>query len=190
MARPSAKTREEARMLFVTGQVTINAELARRFNVKPQTIAHWRKRDGWDDLHLKAEQRAAEKMVEQIATERVSLNVKHFKAWDMVLSQALKRVKKEGDLDWGQIDKLASIVDRVQKGQRCAKEMATMGIREEEARAAHAAELTTLVDVVIQSIKENVKDVETRDEIVDTIRNRLPEEQVAGADESGEKGRH
>jgi transposase-like protein len=101
MARPSSKTREEARMLFVTGQVTSNAELARRFNVKPHTIGQWRKQHGWDSLRLKAEQRAAAKLVEEITSERIAVNTRHSKFWSLLESHVLAYMKSKtkGELD-------------------------------------------------------------------------------------------
>ena len=39
MARHTARKREEARRLFLTGEVTSVAEIARRIQVKPHTLA-------------------------------------------------------------------------------------------------------------------------------------------------------
>jgi transposase len=190
MARPSAKDREEARMLFVTGQVTSNAELARRFKVKPHTIARWRKEDGWDNLRLKAEQRAAEKLVEEITSERIAVNTRHSKFWSLLESHVLAYMKSKtkGELDLAEINKLAAVVERLQKGERLAKEMA-MGLREDEIKAAHAGQMRTLVDTFIQAVKENVNDEDTRDRIATAIWRCLPEEPAGRADPPGQEGR-
>lgn len=188
MARPSAKTREDARMLFVTGQETSNAELARRFSVKPHTIAKWRKDGGWDNLRLKAEERAAEKLVEEIASERASLNSKHYKAWNLVLSRLFSLIKKDENLDWSQIQKLATVLERVQKGERLAKEMA-MGLREDEIKAAHAGQVRTLVDTFIQAVKENINDEAARDRVATAVWSCLPEESAGRAEPPGQDGR-
>ncbi len=189
MARPSAKTREEARMLFVTGQVATNAELARRFNVKPHTIARWRKEHGWDTLHLKAEQRAVEKLVEEITSERIAVNTRHSQFWSLLESHLLAYMKNKtkGELDLTEIHKLAAVVERLQKGERLAKEMA-MGLREDEIKAAHAGQMRTLVDTFIQAVKENINDEDLRDRIATAVWSCLPEESAGRVDPSGQEG--
>jgi len=60
MARHTIKTREEARRLFLTNEVTSVAEIAGRLKVKPHTIGLWRKEEDWDAMRLKIDKRAAE----------------------------------------------------------------------------------------------------------------------------------
>ena len=70
-----------------------NAEIATHLKVKPHTIAAWRKAEGWDDLRIAVDKRAAEKLVEEIATDRVALNRRHFKFWELSLAR-LAEVRK------------------------------------------------------------------------------------------------
>ena len=176
-------------MLFVTGQVTSNAELARRFNVKPHTIGQWRKQGGWDDLRLQGERKYAEKLVEEISSERVAVNAKHSKFWGLLTSHllAILKTKTKEEFDLTQIQKFAAVLERLQKGERLAKDMA-MGLREDEIKAAHAGQMRTLVDTFIQAVKENVNDEDTRDRIVTAVWSCLPEEPAGRADPPGQEG--
>lgn len=176
-------------MLFVTGQVASNAELGRHFSVKPHTIGKWRKDGGWDSFRLKAEEHAAEKLVEEISSERVVVNAKHSKFWDLLTSHLLANLKNmtNGEFDLTQIQKFAAVLERLQKGERLAKDMAT-GLREDEIKAAHAGQMRTLVDTFIQAVKENVNDEQTRDRIATAVWSCLPEEAAGRADPAGEEG--
>ena len=80
----SKTRREEARQLYLTGEASSVAEIARRINTKPHTVGQWKKEEDWDALRLKIDRQAAEKLVEQLATERVTLNAQHFKFWGVV----------------------------------------------------------------------------------------------------------
>ena len=64
MGRQLTKKREEARRMFLTGEVETNAEIAARLGVKPHTIGAWRRQEDWDGLRLKVDRRAAELFVE------------------------------------------------------------------------------------------------------------------------------
>src|SRR5437773_9390305 len=81
MKRTLSKTREEARRLYLTGEMTTNAEIAARLGVKAHTIGRWRRDEDWDGLRLKIDRRAAEMFCEKIATDKVSLNVRHYRFW-------------------------------------------------------------------------------------------------------------
>ena len=89
------RKRKEARRLFLTGEVTINAEIARRLGLKPHTVARYRKEEDWDGLRMKVDRRAAEKMVDQIANERVSLNVRHYKYYEVILNEVAATMKAQ-----------------------------------------------------------------------------------------------
>ena len=52
MKRSHTKAREEARRLFLAGEMATNAEIAKRISVKPHTVARWRKDEHWDGLVL------------------------------------------------------------------------------------------------------------------------------------------
>src|SRR5688572_16902866 len=119
MARHTARTREDARKLYLTGEVTSVAEIARRLRVKPHTVAAWKKDEDWDDLRIKIDKRSAEMLVEKLATERVTLNSSHFKLWGVVVSQLFESLKSEMPAERVRnLERVASILDRAQKGQR------------------------------------------------------------------------
>ena len=78
MKQSLSRKREEARRLYLAGEADTNAEIAARLKVKPHTVGHWRKEEDWDGLRYKIDRRAAELFVEKIATDRVTLNVRHY----------------------------------------------------------------------------------------------------------------
>ena len=183
MPRHSKKTREEARRLFLTGEVTSNAEVARRVSAKPHTVAVWKQEEGWDGLRLKIERRAAEQMVEKIASDRVSLNSRHFKAWDLVVSQMLTALQKEGlgSERIRSLDKVAAILDRAQKGQRLARGLSLDGKTEEQIRAESEADGRALIDLFIEVVRVEVTDEQVRDRIARALLDRLPRHEALDA---------
>jgi uncharacterized protein YjcR len=87
MPRSLIKLREEARRLFLTGETETNAAIATRLKVKAHTVGRWRKEEDWDDLRRKVDRRAAEVFAEKIASDRVSLNVRHYRMWDLLVAK-------------------------------------------------------------------------------------------------------
>jgi len=146
MARHSARKREEARQFYLTGEVTSIAEIARRIGVKPHTVASWKRAEAWDALRLKIDRRAAEQLVEKLASERVSLNAQHFKFWNLVVVRSLSTLQR-GGLDANEVrtlEKMAAILERAQRGQRLARGLSLDGQTEEQIRAEAAAEAPRL----------------------------------------------
>ena len=185
MKRSLRKIREEARRLYLTNEMTTNAEIAAHLRVKPHTIGRWRREEDWDGLRLKIDRRAAEMFVEQLATERTNLNASHFKLWSVVVSDLLEILKTPGTEDKVKnLEKMAAIIDKAQKGQRLARGLSLDGQTEEQIRAEAEAESRRLVDLFIDVVKEQVKDTDLRDRIARAILVRVPSEDP-GADERG-----
>ena len=183
MARHSKKTRERARELYLTGECNSIAEIARRLNVKSQTAGRWKKDEDWDALRLKIERRAAEQMAEKIASDRVELNERHFKAWSFVQGQVFEGMQN-GSLDSNRVrdlDRVASILDRAQKGQRLARGLSLDGKVEEQIRAESAAEIRGIIDAFIDLVKTEVTDEDTQDRIARALFERCPTEADADA---------
>lgn len=133
MARYSKSKREEARQLYLSGEISSVAEIARRLNTKPHTVGIWRREEDWEGLRLKIDRRAAEKLVEELAGERVKLNARHFKFWDVVGSKVVEAVQS-GPIDGEQVkhlDRLSAILERMQKGQRLARGLSLDGQTED-----------------------------------------------------------
>lgn len=172
------KAREEARKLFLSGEAEANTEIAARLKVKPHTIGKWRKEEDWDGLRVKIDRRAAEMFVEKIATDRTTLNVRHYRLWDLVLAKLGEDLKSKGPLEIREMERVAGILDRAQKGQRLAKGLSLSGETEEAIRAQSQAEIRTLIDAFIDSVKENVGDEETRERIRKSLMKALPEERT------------
>ena len=188
MARKShAKIREEARRLFLTGEGETNAEIAARVVVKPHTIGKWRRDEGWDDLRLKIDRRAGEMFVEKIASDRVALNVRHYRFWELLLTNLAGDLKKGKTLDIRELDRIAGILDRAQKGQRLAKGLSASGETEEAIRAQSHAEIRRLIDVFIDVTKENIHDEETRERIRQAIIRSLPSQEGTGVGDAGDE---
>ncbi len=177
MKRSLSKAREEARRLYLTGEVETNAEIAVRLEVKPHTIGRWRKEEGWDGLRLKIDRRAAEMFVEKIATDRTTLNIRHYRLWELILAKLVEDLKDNQGFDIREMERIASILDRAQKGQRLAKGLSVSGETEETIRAESQAEIRKLIDTFISSVKENVEDEETRERIRKSLMEALPEDE-------------
>ena len=178
MARHSLKTREQSREFYLTGEVTSVAEIARRLKVKPHTIAAWKGEEDWEGLRLKIGKRAAEQLVERLATERVNLNAQHFKLWNAVVGRLFGSLQK-GSLDSDGIrdlEKVSGILERAQKGQRLARGLSMDGQTEEQIRAEAEAEGRALADVFIDAVKAEVADDGVRDRICRAVLDRLPVE--------------
>jgi len=186
MKRSLLKSREEARRLYLTGEVTLNSEIAARLKIKPHTVGRWRREEDWDGLRMKIDRRAAELFVEKIATDRVTLNVRHYRFWDIVLAKLSEDIKAKRTLDVRDMERIAGILDRAQKGQRLAKGMSVAGETEEAIRAEAQAENRRLIDTFIDAVKENVQDEATRERIRQSILAALPEAEDGGAGDGGD----
>ncbi len=171
------RKREEAMRMFLAGEVETNAEIAARLKVKPHTVGKWRKDEDWDGLRLKIDRRAAEMFVEKIATDRTTLNVRHYRLWDLMLANLGESLKASTPLDVREMERIAGILDRAQKGQRLAKGLSVSGETEEQIRAQSQAEIRGLIDAFIDAVKQNVEDEEARDRIRRSLVEALPEEE-------------
>ncbi len=186
MARHSRKVREQARELYLTGEVTSVSEIARRLKVKAHTVGRWKKEESWDSLRLKIDQRAAEQLAEKIASERVSLNTQHFKLWGVVVGKLFESLQKTGlkGEEIRNLEKVSGILDRAQKGQRLARGLSLDGQTEEQLRAEFEAEGRALIDFFFDVVKSEVEDEAARDRLARAILERLPtqdeEEEEAG----------
>ncbi len=187
MARHSKKTRERARELYLTGECNSLAEIARRLTAKPQTVGRWKKDENWDGLRLKIERRAAEQMAERIASERVELNERHYKGWNVIFGQVFERMQN-GGLNSGHIrdlERVAAILDRAQKGQRLARGLSLDGKVEEQIRAEAEAEGRGLIDLFIDIVKREVDEEATRDRIARALIEASPIQDDVGTAHAG-----
>jgi hypothetical protein len=191
MAKAAPTVRKEARRLYLTGEMSSNAEIASHLRVKPHTVGLWRREEDWDGLKRKIDRRAAEMLVEKIATDRVTLNEQHFKLWSLVVTQLLEGMKAgHAETTVRTLERVSGILDRAQKGQRLARGLALDGQTEELIRAEAQAEIRHLIDTFIDAVKENVPDEEARERIRRALLEAVPDEtgQRAGdgEDESSE----
>jgi hypothetical protein len=181
MPKTLTKTREEARRLYLTGEASTNAEIAGRLRVKPHTVGRWRQEEDWDDLKRKVERRAAEMFAEKIASDRVTLNVRHYRMWELLVAKLAEELKGKPGIAIRELERISGILDRAQKGQRLAKGLSITGETEEAIRAQSEADTRHLIDVFIDATKEHVHDEDTRERIRQAILAALPEEESAGA---------
>ena len=186
MKRALLKAREEARRLYLTSEITTNAEIAARLRVKAHTVGRWRREEDWDGLRRKIDVRAGEMFVEKIATDRVTLNVRHYRLWELILARLFEGLKATKVMpDIRDIERIAGILDRAQKGQRLAKGLSVSGETEEAIRAEAQAENRRLIDTFIDAVKEHVPDEESRERIRQSILAQLPEAEDSGAGDAG-----
>ena len=178
MPRYSNTKREAARHLYLTGEASSIAEIARRLKAKPHTIGVWKKEEDWDGLRLKIDRRAAEKLVEELATERVMLNAQHFKFWGIVVGRLFESIQKQGLKieDVRALERVAAILEKAQKGQRLARGLSLDGQTEEQIRAEAAAETRRLIDLFVDVVKHEMPDEAVRDRIARMLLERLPHE--------------
>lgn len=178
--RNRSELRARARELFLTGEMDSNAAIARYLRVKPHTVARWRRAEQWDDLLLRIERRAAEFFVEKIANERGELNIRHYRLWDVLLTKLASVLQRQPDMSIRDLDRLAAIVDRLQRGQRLAKGLSMSGETEEAIRAQSEAEIRSLIDLFIETIREHISDEKVRDKIRQGLLAALPQETGTG----------
>jgi hypothetical protein len=171
------KRREEARRLFLAGEVETNAEIAVRLGTKPHTVGKWRKDEDWDGLRRKIDRRAAEMFVEKIATDRTTLNVRHYRLWDLVMANLGETLKANQGLEIRELDRVAGILDRAQKGQRLAKGLSLSGETEEKILAESEAENRALIDTFTDAVKAHVADEETRERILRALFEALEKDE-------------
>ena len=181
------RLREQARELYLTGDVTSLQEIARRLKVKPHTVGRWRRGEDWDALRLKIERRAAEQMAEKIANERVTLNSQHFKLWGVVVSKLFESLQTQGlkGEEIRNLEKVAGILDRAQKGQRLARGLSLDGATEEQIRAEAEAEGRALIDLFIDIVKREVDEETTRDRIARALIDASPVQDDVGDAHAG-----
>lgn len=174
-----SKKREEARRLYLTGEASSIAEIARQLGVKAHTVGLWRREEDWDALRLKIDQRAAEKLVEKLATERVTLNAQHFKMWGVIVSRLFESVQKDtaNAEKVRTLERMAGILERAQRGQRLARGLSLDGKTEEQLRAEFQADGHGLIDFFVEVVKTEVEDETIRDRIARAILGRLPGEE-------------
>jgi len=175
MAKAPNKVREDARKLFLTGESSSNAEIALRLRLKPHTVGEWRRQEDWDALKLKVEQRAAEKLVERLSNERVSLNSNHFKLWNFVITDLVKGLRSDDSEEKVKLlERVSAIIDRAQKGQRLARGLSLDGQTEEQIRAEATANNHKLVDLFLDLVKTQVQDPELRDRLARALLEWVP----------------
>ena len=174
----SKSKREEARRLFLTAEATTVAEIARRLKCKPHTVAQWRREEDWDALRLKIDRQAAEKLVEQLASERVTLNAQHFRFWGVVVGRLFESIQKQGlNLDEiRSLERVSAILEKAQRGQRLARGLSLDGRTEEQLLAQAEADGRALIDTFIEAVKQEIPDEQARDRIARALLDRCPSE--------------
>ena len=162
----------------VSKNTTSPIQIARRIKVKAHTVGRWKSDEDWDALRLRIDRRAAEQLAERIATERVNLNEQHFKLWGVVVGKLFESLQKSGlsGDEVRNLEKVAGILDRAQRGQRLARGLALDGHTEEQIRAQAEADGRSLIDGFIDIVKQEVSDEGTRDRIARAMLERCPSE--------------
>lgn len=188
MPRASAKVREEAKALFLTGGMSSNAEIAAFVKVKPHTIGLWRKQEDWDGQKARLEKQTAEGMLRKFASDRINLNWKHYQWWELLMSEVATALKNHDYSKLKILEGFASIIASAQKGERLAKGVELTGHTEEQIRTKAQADNRRLVDLFMKLIRENVHDEETRDRIGRSIVEWLPPQAGTSADDEDEPG--
>lgn len=188
MKRATTALRKEARRLFLSGEMDTNAEIAAFIKVKPHTVGSWRREEGWDETRRKAMAHAAERMAEAVGTQNINTNLTHFRVWEFVLKLLIQTLNKADATVVKLLDRQSAIAERAQRGQRLARGMGVDGQTEEKIRAEAQADMRRMIDMFIDTVKECVKDEETRDRIGQRILAALPDPAGAGTEDQGKPG--
>ncbi len=175
------KKREAARKLFLTNACETNAEIARRLGLKPHTVAKYRREEDWDGLKLKMNRQAADRMAEQLTSERVSLNLRHYNYYEVALVELASTLKGKGRFTVREVCDVMAAVEKAQKGQRLAKGVGVDLQAEEQIRAESQADVHRLIDVFVEAVKRYVSDEQVRDAIQAAVLQALPEGPDEGA---------
>lgn len=184
------RKREAARKLFLTNTCETNAEIARRLNLKPHTVAKYRREEDWDGLKLNMNRSAAERMAEQLTSERVSLNLRHYNYYEAALVELASTLKGKGHFSVREVCDMMAAVEKAQKGQRLAKGVGVDVQAEEQIRAEAQASVHQLIDVFVAAVKRHVTDEQVRDAIQRCVLQALPEEPADGPGEPQDPSAH
>jgi hypothetical protein len=106
--------------------------------------------------------------------------------WDLLVAKLAEDLKNKQGVEIRELERISGILERAQKGQRLAKGLSITGETEEAIRAQSEAESRHLIDVFIDSVKENVHDEAIRERIQQSILRALPEAEDTGTGEPGE----
>jgi hypothetical protein len=75
------------------------------------------------------------------------------------------------------LERISTILERAQKGQRLARGLSLDGQTEEQIRAEAAAETRHLIDLFVEVVRTEVAEEETRDRIARALLARLPQDE-------------
>ena len=95
---------------------------------------------------------------------------------------ASDRLLHRGSDEIRNLDRVASILDRAQKGQRLARGLSLDGATEEQIRAESEAGLRSLIDLFMETVKNEIHDEPTRDRIARAILEAVPATEEAHAE--------
>jgi hypothetical protein len=114
-------------------------------------------------------------MAEQIPSDHVGLNLKHFRYLEVLLIGVAETLKADtGKLGTREVAEIAGIIEKCQRGRRLARGLSAGGEAEEEVRARAEAENRALVGTFVDAVKEHVPDEIFRETIHAAIMARFP----------------
>ena len=95
-----------------------------------------------------------------------------------MVGKLFESIQKEGlnGEEVRNLERVAAILDKAQKGQRLARGLSLDGQTEEQIRAQAHADARALIDLFIEVVKEHVADEETRDHIAKALLDASPVE--------------
>jgi hypothetical protein len=87
---------KEARRLFLTGEFETTPPSPRASGSSRTPSGRWRKGGGLGRAAAQGDRRAAESFADKIASDRVNLNVRHFRYWDLLVAKLGEELKTTG----------------------------------------------------------------------------------------------
>lgn len=114
--------REQARDAWISGKFASLAELQRHFKIaKLSTIYGWRKRDKWDELAKRVQDRVLDLQADTYAQRAAQVSEHFWRLWNLVLAKLTERVRDaEQDgrrLTISELEIMTRVLERAQRGE-------------------------------------------------------------------------
>lgn len=119
-------------------------KLSDKYSVSYNTLKDKANREKWAkskiETHIKITSKARQKTIDKISKEESNRNLKHLQSWDKLLNEVENRVDRNCDIE--SIVKLATAMEKIQKGQRLAEGL------DKQSEQSNANQLDDLIKVM------------------------------------------
>ena len=160
MAYPDA-VRQQARALYMSGEISSPYELATRIGCSPTTVKAWIDAEDWGADRDRVAAIVAGRLGAAVADEIESTNARYRQIWTAVLTQIVTLIRAAHEagapLPLDDLDRCARVIERAQRGHGIA-----LGVGADWLTAAKAQEVA---DAVTRAAIEDLTDEEIEAEL-------------------------